>query len=133
MLPICGVYNILHMTYELALKLKNAGFPQGDKLFYWSGNTTPPTWWSIAALPKDYKNHEIVADPTLSEMMDWCYEIANQDSDIRPFFLKLVCDFNLHKFAVIKENQYWPSADWFLSPEEAVAWFALEIANIKHA
>lgn len=58
------------ISYELAKRLKDAGFPQGDRLFYFHDKA----FHSIEVLPKDWKEMEQVAAPTLSELIEACGE-----------------------------------------------------------
>lgn len=63
------------MTYELALKLKNAGFPQATK----AGNQIPkPGMGAIVDIDKKGKNIPIAGEwayaPTLSELIEACGE-----------------------------------------------------------
>lgn len=62
------------MDYELAKELKEAGFSQDGKLFYWSDHTTPSTHWSVAVLPEQLNGFEPIASPTLEELIEACGE-----------------------------------------------------------
>lgn len=61
------------MTYELAKQLKDAGFPQDGRHFYWSDHTSPETLWCINALelrePYVPSKH-FTASLTLSELIE---------------------------------------------------------------
>lgn len=56
------------MTYELALELKNAGFPQKDTIKGWRLHKQ--------GTPKDgsYENYHHISCPTLSELIEACGE-----------------------------------------------------------
>ena len=63
------------ITYELAEKLKEAGFPQEDRHWYWCSFTFPKTLWCINALEakKLEKEYEcMTACPTISELIEAC-------------------------------------------------------------
>ncbi len=63
------------MTYELAKQLKDSGFPQEDKHWYWCTFTFPETLWCINALEKKGLDKEyecMTAAPTLTELIDAC-------------------------------------------------------------
>lgn len=67
------------MNYELALKLKEAGFPQEDRHWYFCTFTYPTTLWCINALKekKLYKEYEyMTASPTLEELIEACGDIV---------------------------------------------------------
>ena len=60
------------MTYELAKQLKEAGFPQEDRAFYFEGKTT----FSISSENDNfnggYEQEVYCADPTLEELIEAC-------------------------------------------------------------
>lgn len=109
------------MKYELAKELKDAGFPQRDRHFYFSTHTIPPTCWDINVIDAGQRVENEVAAPTLSELIAACGD----------------------KFALHKNRTHWKA--WQINsnprernaadfeetgetPEEAVArlWIALQ-------
>jgi hypothetical protein len=60
------------MTYELAKRLKDAGFPQENKHWYWATFTFPYTLWCINALEAKTLEKEyecLFAAPTLDDLV----------------------------------------------------------------
>ena len=64
------------MTYELALKLKNAGFPQTSSLFVWAigGDKCEDEFTYLLREDDSWSANEIINAPTLSELIEECGE-----------------------------------------------------------
>ncbi len=63
------------MNYELAKKLKEAGFPQDKAHFYYSTHTIPETMWCVNIISKKSGvplDDNLVAIPTLEELIEAC-------------------------------------------------------------
>ena len=77
------------MTYDLAKKLKDAGFPQEDTEWYWGKEWGSPKVFTFHKNASwDRENEQSCAKPTLSELIEAC-----------PRFQE-------------GENEYWFSIQW---------------------
>ena len=68
------------MNYDLALKLKNAGYPQTGRYYYYGEESVkkyhPMTDWYIGPPPFGHLEGDIVK-PTLSELIEACGDRFN--------------------------------------------------------
>lgn len=124
------------MNYELALELKDAGFPQVtfDALKPHLGHYAALIDGRVRAikdgtflLPQD----AMVYIPTLSEIIEACLRRNDKVGD-KPSWLKLICanpepSSSILTFGIQAEAQAVNSVTYYKSPEEAVAilWLAL--------
>ena|SRR3990167_1854722 len=105
------------MKYELAKKLKDAGFRQDTKFGIWEGATD---YLLLEECPKTWGN--TIACPTLSELIEAC--------GTKVFHLRIV-----GRNGVMLENIYWEAKGEKeligegKSPEEAVANLWLKLNN----
>jgi len=102
------------MKYELALELKNAGFPQKDNAWYYTDENTVMYCGIEHSLP------EMVMKPTLSELIENCGEgIA------RLWRVDESYDKGKTKWCATGKNDFLDGLG--TTPEEAVAnlWLAL--------
>lgn len=61
------------MNYELAKELKDAGFSQEDRHWYYSLDTIPETLWCYNVLePIILPDTKLVAAPTIEELIEEC-------------------------------------------------------------
>ena len=111
------------MNYELAKELKEAGFPQRDRHFYFSEHTTPPTRWDINVIDAGQRVENEIAAPTLEELIEACgdqFRGLQRLENGKWYCTANALDWTENGIEVIEST-----------PEEAVAklWLALNTSN----
>lgn len=115
------------MNYEPAKRLKDAGFPQEDRHWYWCSFTYPNTLWCINALKakKLDKEYEcMTANPTLSELIEACGDVFCELRQLNPKYHSMPIDGMRWEAS---SPEVTPMLYVASTPEEAVAnlWLAL--------